>query len=350
MTGSGTIGDPYIIYDVDDLQAMKNDLTAYYELNSDINAIDTELWNGGKGFEPIGCGIGSIGELYLVPDSDVSVSGSWTVFPDPPSTLYDKLVDGATFMDTPTPDDAATYIHTTTVGKAVFGFDTSVVEVPTYSTISYIKGCFVRDMGSATHTTNRCWPGLLVNGTWYRSATNYFKPLASWATQDPNEMWTLNPDTLLAWTWEDILGTGSNPLQGFGIEITVIAVDWFRFSTLYFEVHYTAAAFTGHLDGKGYTISNLFINRPDRGCVGLIGYLGSGATISDVTLSNVDMTGYDGVGALVGGISVGASGDPILSNCHSSGSIVSTCRAGGLVGADGNCDGATGGGSGGGGG
>ncbi|MBA7713105.1 hypothetical protein ES703_122103 [subsurface metagenome] len=32
MTGSGTKLAPYIIWDVDDLQAMENDLTAYYEL------------------------------------------------------------------------------------------------------------------------------------------------------------------------------------------------------------------------------------------------------------------------------------------------------------------------------
>ena len=35
MTGSGTELDPYIIHDINDLQAMKNDLTAYYELAND---------------------------------------------------------------------------------------------------------------------------------------------------------------------------------------------------------------------------------------------------------------------------------------------------------------------------
>ena len=32
MTGSGTVGDPYIIYDVNDLQDIELDLAAYYEL------------------------------------------------------------------------------------------------------------------------------------------------------------------------------------------------------------------------------------------------------------------------------------------------------------------------------
>lgn len=54
MTGSGTLADPYIIYDADDLQAVQNDLAAYYELADDIDASATSTWNGGLGFLPIG--------------------------------------------------------------------------------------------------------------------------------------------------------------------------------------------------------------------------------------------------------------------------------------------------------
>ena len=56
MTGSGTQSDPYIIYDVNDLQAMNDDLTAYYELGGDIDASATSGWNEGAGFLPIGDG------------------------------------------------------------------------------------------------------------------------------------------------------------------------------------------------------------------------------------------------------------------------------------------------------
>lgn len=54
MTGSGTEQDPYIIYDVNDLQAMNNDLDAWYELSDDIDASATSGWNAGAGFLPIG--------------------------------------------------------------------------------------------------------------------------------------------------------------------------------------------------------------------------------------------------------------------------------------------------------
>lgn len=54
MTGSGTVGDPYMVYNVTDLQNMSNNLSAYYELANDIDASDTVTWNGGQGFVPIG--------------------------------------------------------------------------------------------------------------------------------------------------------------------------------------------------------------------------------------------------------------------------------------------------------
>lgn len=54
MSGLGTLLDPYVIWDVNDLQDMNLDLTAYYELGQDIDAAVTVGWNGGLGFDPIG--------------------------------------------------------------------------------------------------------------------------------------------------------------------------------------------------------------------------------------------------------------------------------------------------------
>ena len=52
--GDGTIGDPYQISDVDQLQDMSSDNTAHYVLINDIDASNTSSWNAGAGFEPIG--------------------------------------------------------------------------------------------------------------------------------------------------------------------------------------------------------------------------------------------------------------------------------------------------------
>jgi hypothetical protein len=57
MTGSGTPLDPFVIWDVLDLQDMNLDLAAYYQLGQDIDASITVGWNGGLGFEPVGTDI-----------------------------------------------------------------------------------------------------------------------------------------------------------------------------------------------------------------------------------------------------------------------------------------------------
>ncbi len=52
--GTGIIGDPYLVANCVQLQEVSNNLSAYYELANDIDCSDTENWNGGKGFDPIG--------------------------------------------------------------------------------------------------------------------------------------------------------------------------------------------------------------------------------------------------------------------------------------------------------
>lgn len=52
--GIGTIEDPYLIASCVQLQEVQNHLDANYLLSNDIDCSDTENWNGGKGFDPIG--------------------------------------------------------------------------------------------------------------------------------------------------------------------------------------------------------------------------------------------------------------------------------------------------------
>ena len=56
--------------------------------------------------------------------------------------------------------------------------------------------------------------------------------------------------------------------------------------------------FNGTFDGKGFTLSNLIINRGATDYIGLFGY--NTGTIKDITLDSVDITGNDHVGGLVG--------------------------------------------------
>ena len=58
MDGQGTFNSPCIVTDVDELEAMGDDLDLYYELGNDIDASATASWP--EGFDPIG----SLGEPF----------------------------------------------------------------------------------------------------------------------------------------------------------------------------------------------------------------------------------------------------------------------------------------------
>jgi hypothetical protein len=86
-------------------------------------------------------------------------------------------------------------------------------------------------------------------------------------------------------------------------------------------------SFSGDYDGQGYIISGLYINRPTWNRVGLFGSAQFG-TISNTGLTNVNVSGNDQVGALVGR----SSDNSMIINCYSLGSVSGDFIVGGLVG------------------
>lgn len=88
-----------------------------------------------------------------------------------------------------------------------------------------------------------------------------------------------------------------------------------------------AAPFTGSLNGKGYTIHNLSVQKIPDDYVGLFGQI-DGATIQNVRLENVDVDGDDHVGALIGE----AIGNSEIPNCSSTGTVNGDQYTGGLIG------------------
>ncbi|MDD3284512.1 MAG: GLUG motif-containing protein [Patescibacteria group bacterium] len=88
--------------------------------------------------------------------------------------------------------------------------------------------------------------------------------------------------------------------------------------------------FMGNLDGNSYTISNLFINRPTTDSIGLFGYT-NGASITNIFLENVEITGRNGVGGLIGVAYMISS--LYVENCGVQGNVNSThMSVGGLIG------------------
>ncbi len=93
--------------------------------------------------------------------------------------------------------------------------------------------------------------------------------------------------------------------------------------------------FTGSFDGTGYTITGLTVTRPGEDAVGLFGVVGlpgSPGTVTDVTLTEVTVTGNRSVGG-VGGLVRGNFGGTIQ-NVTASGSVSGDSGVGGLVGSN----------------
>jgi filamentous hemagglutinin family protein len=88
--------------------------------------------------------------------------------------------------------------------------------------------------------------------------------------------------------------------------------------------------FTGSFDGQGHAISNLAINLPSTSYVGLFGYIGAGATVSNLGLQAATVTGAQYTGGLAG------FNNGTISNVSISGAITGTDRVGGLVGKNNN--------------
>ena len=87
--------------------------------------------------------------------------------------------------------------------------------------------------------------------------------------------------------------------------------------------------FTGSLDGQGYQIGDLFINRPGQNDVGFFGRLGSGGVVENVSFVNSAVTGRGTVGGLVG-----FSWQGTISDCSYDGAVDGGDTVGGLVGSN----------------
>jgi hypothetical protein len=85
--------------------------------------------------------------------------------------------------------------------------------------------------------------------------------------------------------------------------------------------------FTGSLNGNGFSINNLKINRLNKNNVGLFGYVGTNGIIRDVTLHNVEVKGGSNVGAVAGTIFTGS-----IINSSVTGTVLGDNRTGGIAG------------------
>ena len=95
------------------------------------------------------------------------------------------------------------------------------------------------------------------------------------------------------------------------------------FNTLTFIDH---APYTATFDGRGHTISNLYIDRSGTNGVGLFGVLRPGSNLRNLGIEGGSVTGSGGVGGLVG------NNRGTISACYATGDATGTSWVGGLVG------------------
>lgn len=290
MTGSGTLGDPYIIADLTDLAAVNDDLTAYYELGTDIDCSATSSWWNGEGWFPIAP------ELTIIrryPSADILKVGSWTTYPA--DGVYWTKVDDLLGAE----DDDSSYITAVLANDRILFSVADLASLPDHGfQIGYVN-IEVRCRTVATGTSS--WKGILkIGGVEYQStlASN----VSSQTYTHSFAQWPLNPATGLAWTW-----AGLQTIQCIGVICTDATPD-LRFTAIRLDVEYESDPFIGHFDGKGHTLSGLVINR-----LGMVRPLQGVSVVDPWSSYNQALFGYVGGGAYLGnmllsGFSIEASG------------------------------------------
>ncbi|MDP4092956.1 MAG: fibronectin type III domain-containing protein, partial [Bacillota bacterium] len=90
----------------------------------------------------------------------------------------------------------------------------------------------------------------------------------------------------------------------------------------------SSTPFTGTLDGKGFKISNVSINKSITNYIGLFGYT-TNAVIKNLGINNVNITGGSYVGAIIGLM----SGTGSIQNCYvtGTGTVKGTAYVGGMI-------------------
>lgn len=156
------------------------------------------------------------------------------LFPTTDSTTYDQWTassgsDKYAMVDDNPHDSATTYIYITDVNGRQYFTNNPVLPSGTILGVSV----YYVDYEFAGATGGR--PAIIVNGTEYLG--DFFLSDPAW-TEHSYE-WTTNPDTGIAWTQEDVQGSGANPLEEWGVRATAQgAGDTMRVTQVYLLVRY----------------------------------------------------------------------------------------------------------------
>ena len=147
-------------------------------------------------------------------------------------------------------------------------------------------------------------------------------PSGSGTSIDPYQIATLNN---LYWVTQNSSSWGSYFIQT--ADINASSSSTWASGAGFSPIGNTSTNFTGSYDGQTYRITGLFINRSSTLLIGFFG-CANGATITNIRLENVNITGSYDVGGMIGEQFFSSA-----TNCYCSGSVtVETTSGGGLIG------------------
>jgi len=172
---------------------------------------------------------------------------------------------------------------------------------------------------SATAANGNVNPGWDFNTTWWMSEGNTRPFLRSeYSTNITNahqlQLMALN------------LGASYTLANNIDMSELTRASGMWNTSTGFVPIGNSSTAFTGAFDGLGHTLTGLYINRPTTDYVGLFGYTKGSSAIQNVGLIDVNITGRNYVGGLVG------YNSGSITNAYNTGAVNGSSYAGGLVG------------------
>ncbi len=159
---------------------------------------------------------------------------------------------------------------------------------------------------------------------------DYLVPDGSGISDDKYQIQTINH---LYWLSQNPGEWGKDFQQTANIDMTVTANwndDHSGDAEGFSPIGTGSEVFTGSYDGQGHTISELYINTEGND-LGLFGYT-LGATISNLGVIDVNLSGNQHIGGLVGNSYSSSS----ISNCYSTGSVHGYGAIGGLIGYNNN--------------
>lgn len=366
--GSGTQADPYQIEILDNLLWVStNSISwdAHFIQTADIDATDTQNWNGGEGFSPIG-----ISEEFLFSGTydgqDYTING---LYIDHSTSDYQALFGYAADMTI----ENLSVINVNVSGNDYVGGLVGLVE---YNNVlgATIDNCYVSgsvegnikvgglvgyyDFGSiisncysTCNITGNNKVGGLVGGigscdiaihcaTISNSYYNYEIVLINGENiitigaldNEKFQIWinnglelnidnylTSNGDDYLISSFQDfrqLLAFGQFPDYSFLLTSNIDLSDEDDFYIPYFACEF---------NGNGLVVDNLNISMHSFSYLGLFGYTNE-ASLEDIEVTNADVNGDDYIGCLTG-YNCGS-----ISNCNSSGNVSGNNYVGGLAG------------------